>query len=201
MTFDYLWREGGPVKTANLLTLSRGVLILPIVAVLLGGRILLPLVLYGVAVLTDGLDGWLARRSGRMSDFGATLDAVVDNLLSVAIAIFMWLSVPEVFAAWPISMTLLFLVPLLYLPLSWAMTGKVLMFHFTSARIGAFLLFALWPLVALTGITALVPLTAAVVVASRIEQIVFIMRGGRDQDARHGAAPVTSFCVDERLTP
>ena len=29
MTFDYLWREGGPVKAANLLTLSRGVLILP----------------------------------------------------------------------------------------------------------------------------------------------------------------------------
>lgn len=201
MTLDYLWREGGPVKAANLLTLTRGVLILPIVATLMGGRILLPLIVYGAAVLTDGLDGWLARRSGRTSDFGATLDAVVDNLLSVAIALFMWLSVPEVFTLWPLSMTLLFLVPLLYLPLSWAMTGKVLMFHFTSARIGAFLLFALWPLVALTGITALVPLTALVVVASRTEQVVFILRGGRDQDARHGACPIPSIPVDERPRP
>ena len=198
-SLDYLWREGGLVKTANLLTLSRGILILPIAGILLGGRILLPLVLYGVAVLTDGLDGWLARRSGRMSDFGATLDAVVDNVLSIAIALFMWLSVPEVFAAWPVSLTLLFIVPLLYLPLSWLITGKVLMFHFTSARIGAFLLFALWPLVVLTGITALVPLTAAVVVASRIEQVVFILRGGRDQDARHGAAAITDFHVDDRI--
>ncbi|XP_072315082.1 uncharacterized protein [Eucyclogobius newberryi] len=36
--------------------------------------------LYITSVLLDGLDGWLARRLGQVSEFGAWLDVVVDNL-------------------------------------------------------------------------------------------------------------------------
>ena len=66
------------------------------------------------------------------------------------------------------------------------------MFHFWSAKIGALLLFALWPVEAFTGHEELLLLAAGVVGLSRMEQVVFILRGGRDLDANHGlAAPQT----------
>lgn len=186
----YLWREGGSVKLANIVTLLRGIMILPIVVLLVQGFRGPALGLYLLAVLTDGLDGWLARRSGRMSDFGATLDAVIDNIFALAIAVFLYLAHPQIYAAHPIALATLFCVPLIYLGISWSLTGRMLMFHFQSARIGALLLFALWPLLELTGANWLIGLTALVISASRIEQFVFILRGGRDQDAQHGAQTI-----------
>lgn len=38
------------------------------------------LVIYTFAGLTDALDGWLARKSGRASEFGARLDSISDLL-------------------------------------------------------------------------------------------------------------------------
>ena len=186
----YLWREGGAVKLANIVTLLRGFMILPIALLLLNGSRWVAIALYVLAVLTDGLDGWLARRSGRTSAFGATLDAVVDNVFALAIALFLYLSMPQVYAAHPVTLAALFGVPLLYLGLSWVLTRQFLMFHFQSARIGALLLFALWPMLEITGSDWLIGLAAFVVCVSRLEQIVFILRGGRDQDARHCGQPI-----------
>ena len=120
-----------------------------------------------------------------MSDFGATLDAAVDNVFALAIALFLYLAMPQIYASHPVALAVLFIAPLLYLGLSWLMTGRVLMFHFHSARLGALLLFALWPLLELTGMGWPIGLTALVVGLSRVEQVAFILRGGRDQDARH----------------
>ena len=60
----FLWREGGAVKVANIVTLLRGIMILPIAILLVDQLRWAALALYILAVLTDGLDGWLARRSG-----------------------------------------------------------------------------------------------------------------------------------------
>ncbi|MBC7479221.1 MAG: CDP-alcohol phosphatidyltransferase family protein, partial [Pseudorhodobacter sp.] len=171
MSVTFLLDEGGPVKAANLVSLLRGLLIVPIVLFLrhhMGGA---ALGLYVLAVATDGLDGWLARRSGRSSDFGAVLDSVIDNLFSLAIAGFLWLALPELYADYPVSLAVLFLGPIAYLAVSWAMTGQVIMFHFHSARLGALVLFALWPAIALLGADWLVPVAALIVGASRIEQV------------------------------
>lgn len=185
MSVAYLLDEGGTIKSANLVSLLRGALIAPIVTLLFLHKDMTAIGLYILAVATDGLDGWLARRSGRCSEFGAVLDSVVDNLFSLAIALFLWLALPELFSDHPIAMSVLFVVPLAYLAVSWAMTGQIIMFHFHSARAGALFLFALWPAVALTGADWLVPLTAVLVGASRFEQILFMARGGRNPDARH----------------
>jgi CDP-diacylglycerol--glycerol-3-phosphate 3-phosphatidyltransferase len=58
--------------------------------------------LYGLAALTDWLDGYLARRLGQTSPFGAFLDPVADKLM-VAVALVLlverdpspWLAVPS----------------------------------------------------------------------------------------------------------
>lgn len=178
--------EGGRLKPANLVTLSRGALIVPILGLLAAGWFDTALALYLLAALTDLVDGWLARRMGQASAFGAQLDAVVDNLFSLAILGFLALAYPGIVARHPVAVTALFGGPVAYLGLSWLLSRRVLMFHFWSAKAGAFLLFCLWPLVAVSDWEGWIVITALLVGGSRLEQLVFILRGGRALDAAHG---------------
>lgn len=180
--------EGAGLKLANLVTLSRLVSILPILLLLRAGHGRAALALYIAAALTDLIDGWLARRSGTASDFGARLDGVVDNLFSLATLPFLLMAFPGLFDRHPVALLCLFLGPLAYLAITKLWTGSLMMFHFQSAKLGALLLFALWPAMAVTGWEGWLLLAAAVVMASRIEQLFFIARGGIDQDAPHGFA-------------
>lgn len=182
--------EGGGLKLANLVTLSRGIAIVPIAMLLVSGRGGAALGLYLAAAATDLVDGWLARREGRASAFGAQLDAVVDNLFSVAVLAFLLLAYPGLAGRQGPALAVLFGGPVAYLGLSWLITRRLMMFHFWSAKAGAFLLFVLWPLIALSGWEGWIPLAAAVVGLSRLEQVVFILRGGADLDAPHGLSPV-----------
>jgi len=188
------WRrlvaEDGRLKLANLVTLSRALLTLPIFVLLVLGQGLAALALYGLAAATDLVDGWLARRSGRATAFGAQLDAAVDNLFSLAILGFLLLAYPGIAERHTASVAILFGGPLVYLAASWLLRRRLLMFHFWSAKAGAVLLFCLWPLIALTGSEAWLPASAIVVGLSRLEQLLYILRGGQDLDAPHGfAAP------------
>lgn len=197
-----LWRrvlaEGDGLKLANLVTLSRGLLVLPIFALLATGAELAALVLYVLAAATDLIDGWLARRSGRASAFGAQLDAAVDNVFSLAILGFLLLAYPGIAQRHPIALLVLFGGPLAYLAASWMLRRRFLMFHFWSAKAGAVLLFCLWPLMALTRSEAWIPAAAMLVAFSRLEQVLYILRGGQDLDAAHGlSAPRPVFQVKD----
>jgi phosphatidylglycerophosphate synthase len=178
--------ERGEFKPANAVTLGRGLLILPIFGLLWRGQAAAALGLYVLAALTDLVDGWLARRFKQASEFGAQLDAAIDNVFSLAILGFLAMAYPGLVARqWPAA-AVLFGGPLLYLALSWLMTRRLMMFHVWSAKVGAFLLFCLWPAIAITGWQGWLWLSAAVVGLSRLEQLVLIARGGRDLDAGHG---------------
>ncbi|TMJ94667.1 MAG: CDP-diacylglycerol--glycerol-3-phosphate 3-phosphatidyltransferase [Actinobacteria bacterium] len=88
-------REGGhepaysvaSVSFPDQLTLAR-VAAVPVVIVLFGwdfhGHDYWATAVFGVAMLTDWLDGWWARRSERSSDLGRLLDPVADKLLVLA---------------------------------------------------------------------------------------------------------------------
>ena len=184
------WRrilvEDGELKLANLVTLSRGVLIAPILWLLGEGRTLAALIVYVVAASTDLVDGWLARRSGRASAFGAQLDAVIDNIFSLAILAFLLMAYPGLGQRHLVALAVLFAGPVAYLAVSWQLARRLLMFHFWSAKVGAVALFSLWPVVAVTGWEGWIVLAAAIVGLSRLEQVVFILRGGRQLDAPHG---------------
>jgi phosphatidylglycerophosphate synthase len=177
--------EGGRLKLANLVTLSRGVAIAPIALLLMAGQSVAALVVYLAAAATDLADGWLARREGRASAFGAQLDAIVDNLFSVGILAFLLLAYPGLGGRQGLALVVLFGAPVAYLGLSWLLTRRLMMFHFWSAKAGAFLLFVLWPLIALTHWEGWIAVAAAVVGLSRLEQVAFILRGGADLDAPH----------------
>ena len=86
---------------ANAVTATRGAaaaLLLGVWAETLQGLVLAPqrrwaLVAVAVAALaSDGIDGWLARRRGLASDFGARFDMETDAVLVLALCLLVWAS-------------------------------------------------------------------------------------------------------------
>ena len=68
----------------NLITGFRFLLVPPVVMLLLNERFDMALVLFGVAGLSDGLDGYLAKRNNWTSRLGALMDPLADKLLLVS---------------------------------------------------------------------------------------------------------------------
>ncbi|HVC30320.1 MAG TPA: CDP-alcohol phosphatidyltransferase family protein [Steroidobacteraceae bacterium] len=69
----------------NLICLVRLALIWPVATALQGGRYGLALGLFVLAAISDGLDGYLAKRFNWTSDLGKFLDPAADKLLLVTV--------------------------------------------------------------------------------------------------------------------
>jgi phosphatidylglycerophosphate synthase len=82
----------------NLVTLARMVAVSVLVAALAGGWRVAPPIGWVIFVIAywcfDYLDGWLARRLGRASAFGETLDLLADRWCDIVVSIFLIQHVP-----------------------------------------------------------------------------------------------------------
>lgn len=84
----------GSLGLCNLVTLAR----LAMTAALLAPLAAPPQLAWGIVALAilalalDGVDGWLARREGRISSFGARFDMEVDSALALILALNAWAS-------------------------------------------------------------------------------------------------------------
>ncbi len=87
-----------PANIPNLISVLRILLVLPIVSALLADRLGLALALVAVAGLSDGIDGFLAKRFGWQSRLGGLLDPLADKLLLVSL--FIALAVLALLPAW-----------------------------------------------------------------------------------------------------
>ncbi len=67
----------------NLITAFRFLLVPPVVWLLLSDRFAAAMVVFGVAGVSDGIDGYLAKRFNWISHVGALLDPLADKLLLV----------------------------------------------------------------------------------------------------------------------
>jgi cardiolipin synthase (CMP-forming) len=67
----------------NLISLIRLLLVAPSVSLFLNQNYLLTLLLVVVISVSDGIDGFLARKFGWVSDFGSILDPIADKVLIV----------------------------------------------------------------------------------------------------------------------
>ncbi len=82
----------------NVLTIIRLLLAGPISLAILSERPVWTISLFAIAALSDALDGFLARRYGWQSRFGAMLDPMADKVLLVTA--FLSLTVIKVFPLW-----------------------------------------------------------------------------------------------------
>jgi CDP-diacylglycerol---glycerol-3-phosphate 3-phosphatidyltransferase len=76
------------MSLANQLTLARIVAVVPVMAFIyfpFPGSRWLVLILYLAALLTDYLDGVIARRQGKVSGFGKLMDSIADKALIVSL--------------------------------------------------------------------------------------------------------------------
>ena len=71
----------------NAITVTRLILVLPIAFFIVEEAYGLALVLFTISGLSDGLDGFLARRYGWVSTFGRLIDPLADKLMMVTTAI------------------------------------------------------------------------------------------------------------------
>jgi cardiolipin synthase len=89
------------LNVPNLLTLVRLLLVPFVIRAILNGQHLLALSVFGVAAVTDVLDGWAARHFGVSSKVGAYFDPIADKALmsGVFLALALAKSVPWWFVA------------------------------------------------------------------------------------------------------
>ncbi|MDQ2069447.1 CDP-alcohol phosphatidyltransferase family protein [Natronospira bacteriovora] len=71
----------------NALSVARLILIVPMLLLLFAEQYLLTLILFAIAGISDGVDGWLAKRFGWQTRLGAVLDAAADKLMIAAVFI------------------------------------------------------------------------------------------------------------------
>jgi len=73
------------MSLANLITLSRGLMIAPVVILLASGHRWAAWWLFGVACATDLIDGYVARARDEVTRLGQVLDPIVDKSLYVSV--------------------------------------------------------------------------------------------------------------------
>ena len=125
-------------RIPNLLSISRIALCLPL---LLVDAMTLPFwTLYLIAGLMDILDGFLARRWGAESKFGARLDSLADFVfvLAVGYKLFPWLKLPA--ALW-IMIGLIALVKIVNAISSYVIKHRIEFLHTKANKLTGFLLF------------------------------------------------------------
>ncbi len=125
-------------RIPDLLSMSRIVLCLPL---LLVDAMTLPFwILYLIAGLTDMVDGFLARRWGVESKFGARLDSLADFLfvLAVGYKLFPWLKLSD--ELW-MMIGLIALVKVSNAICSYVIKHKIEFLHTKANKLTGFLLF------------------------------------------------------------
>ena len=125
-------------RIPNILSVSRIVLGLPL---LLVEVMTMPFwVLYAIAGMTDMLDGFLARRWGVESQFGAKLDSLADFVFVIAVGykLFPWLKLPA--ALW-MMIGLIALVKVSNALSSYVVKHKIAFLHTKANKLTGFLLF------------------------------------------------------------
>ena len=95
------------------------------------------LALFGLGLLSDVLDGWLARKLGQESDFGARLDQWADFALWIAFPIGVWWLWPELVRREAVYVALAFVCLLLPSGVAYLKYRQVPGYHTWSVKAGS----------------------------------------------------------------
>ncbi len=90
--------RGSRLSIPNLITLGRIFLVPFVVWAIASGRMQFAFLLFLVAAVSDGVDGFLAKRFGMKTELGAYLDPLADKILIVSI--YVTLGITQVIPLW-----------------------------------------------------------------------------------------------------
>ena len=90
--------RGSRLSIPNLITLGRILLVPFVVWAIASGRMQFAFLLFLVAAVSDGVDGFLAKRFGMKTELGAYLDPLADKILIVSI--YVTLGITQVIPLW-----------------------------------------------------------------------------------------------------
>jgi phosphatidylglycerophosphate synthase len=155
----------------NVITMSRLAAVAAMVVAAGAGRRPLVLGLFGYALLTDVIDGRLARAWHRSSTLGAQLDSVADCALYLTIPVVAVGLFPVVRARVlvpVIVVTLAYLVPIIYGAIKY---HRLTSYHTFGARLAGVLLSISFVIVLATGIRWPFVLATGVLVVSALEEM------------------------------
>jgi CDP-diacylglycerol--glycerol-3-phosphate 3-phosphatidyltransferase len=88
------------VSAADVVAVLRALAVVPIIWAIAADRRDIALAVFVVAAASDALDGWLARRSGRLGARGAFLDPLADKVLVLGTLVALTLA-PN--SGWPVA--------------------------------------------------------------------------------------------------
>lgn len=77
--------SGVCVNLANLITVFRILLVPAIVYLIVSEAFMMAFLVFVIAGISDGIDGWIAKRFGQATELGAYLDPLADKALLVSI--------------------------------------------------------------------------------------------------------------------
>ncbi len=93
-------RENNVWTVSNILSLSRLLLLIPILITLGRGQRIYALIWIAIAIATDFLDGYFARRLNQRSNLGRVLDPLIDKVDALAVSILLVFSPLYQFPIW-----------------------------------------------------------------------------------------------------
>ena len=173
---------------ANVLTWSRLGLLIPItIAAYLQMRIAV-LVMFILAETTDFLDGYIARKTNMASERGAKLDSQVDNAMVPFVLAWLWLLFPNLVreSQWYIVVVAALLV--LQLSIARIRLGAITGLHLYSGKLLAIVsagtLVSLFAFGVVEWTWILWKITLIICMISSLEDIVYLLKGGKNLDAR-----------------
>jgi len=141
--------------------------------------------LYVFAILTDFFDGKIARTQGLASAKGAELDGTIDLVFAAAGLLWLYFIAPHIYSIyWPHLLVVAGVFIAFFSASVWKV-GRVVMPHLWLGKLSMALFSLLVPAVLFFGVIGwMVWSVLIVVVMSRLEMIIFVLRGREDLDAR-----------------
>src|SRR5436305_14852475 len=95
----------GAMSIPNLITLARILLVPVVVWAIASNQMLFAFLLFDAAGVSDAVDGFLSKRFGMVSEFGAYLDPLADKVLIVWI--YVSFGMVDAFACWLVILVVL----------------------------------------------------------------------------------------------
>lgn len=155
----------------NLLSLLRIFLALLFLPVAHSGHREIFLVIFGLALISDAMDGYLARRLHQTSELGARLDSWGDCAVYCATPVALWWLWPEIIHREAFSVGLAIAAFILPIAIGLNKYRRLTSYHTMGAKIAAVLLAVTTPLLLLGGPAWPLRVAVLVLLAAEIEEI------------------------------